>query len=136
MPAQVEAEVVYEQLNGDYRSLNGFLWQIPVLVTTLTGGLWVAAANRGLTDLARSRLLEFAGVADLLVIVALFRLRSVLVGIQRRIRAMNQGAPSRVNYVVVLVTSALLAMAGVGSLAAENRPERYFGQQPLAAVHG
>ena len=36
---QVDPDAVYEQLNQDYRSLNGFLWQLPVLVTTLTGGL-------------------------------------------------------------------------------------------------
>lgn len=131
---QVDAKAVYEQLNQDYRSLNGFLWQLPVLVTTLTGGLWVGAASAALSDLARSRLLVFTGVSDLLVIVALFRMRSILASLQLRIRELDGSAPSRVNYIVVMVFSLILAAAGAGSLMASGSPESYF--RPPAAAEG
>lgn len=127
---QVDSGSVYEQLKQDYRSLNGLLWQLPVLVTTLTGGLWVGAANAALSDLARSRLLLFAGISDLLVIVALFRMRSILASLQLRIRDLEGGALSRVNYIVVVVFSLILAAAGVGSLMASASPERYFKPAP------
>jgi hypothetical protein len=46
-PEETEAErafqrqkTIFEQDCQEFRSLNGFLWQIPVIVSTLTGGLW------------------------------------------------------------------------------------------------
>lgn len=125
--ATVGDDVVYEQLCADFRSLNGFLWQMPVLLMTLTGGLWFAVASLGLTPTARSDLLNFAGIADLLMIVALFRLRIVMSRVQARIRKLDGGETHKVNYVIVVIFSILLACASFGSLRAARSPGEYFG---------
>jgi hypothetical protein len=38
-------KTIFEQDCQEFRSLNGFLWQIPVIVSTLTGGLWFGASK-------------------------------------------------------------------------------------------
>ncbi len=52
-------KVIFEQDCQEFRSLNGFLWQIPVIVSTLTGGLWFGAG-------------KIDGLASLLTAVAAF----------------------------------------------------------------
>ena len=52
--SQIEPKVVYEQLCNDFRSLNGFLWQTPLIFITLTGGLWFAVASFDLSGEARA----------------------------------------------------------------------------------
>jgi hypothetical protein len=42
-----KAKTIFEQDCQEFRSLNGFLWQIPVIVSTLTGGLWLCAGGDG-----------------------------------------------------------------------------------------
>ena len=132
--ATVGDDVVYEQLCADFRSLNGFLWQMPVLVMTLTVGLWFAVASIGLTPAARSDLLDFAGMADLLMIVALFRLRIVMSRVQARIRTLDGGEAHKVNYVIVVVFSILLACASFGSFRAARSPGEYFGSPAAKGV--
>jgi 2-polyprenyl-3-methyl-5-hydroxy-6-metoxy-1,4-benzoquinol methylase len=53
---------IYEQRCAEFRSLNGFFWQIPLIVMTLNGGLWFAVASLDVTPVAKSAILCFAGV--------------------------------------------------------------------------
>lgn len=81
-----DQKAIYEQRCEDFRSLNGFLWQSPLIIMTLTGGLWFAVASFALSDGARTMLLVFAGLANLLMIGALIRLRWVMQSVLRDIR--------------------------------------------------
>ena len=91
----LDDKVVYEQLCNDFRSLNGFLWQTPLIFMTLTGGLWFAVSSMELSATARSWLLVFAGIANLLMIAALFRLRFVMHKIMCRISESRRPARSQ-----------------------------------------
>ncbi|TIV49441.1 MAG: hypothetical protein E5V88_24645 [Mesorhizobium sp.] len=84
-----DQKVIYEQRCEDFRSLNGFLWQSPLIVMTLTGGLWFAVASFDINDRARSMLLIFAGISNLLMIIALIRLRYVMQRVLADIRSLR-----------------------------------------------
>lgn len=77
----------YEQQCEDSRSLNGFLWQSPLIIMTLTGGVWFAVASFAISNSARAMLLVFACLANLLMVGALIRLRWVMQSVLRDIRA-------------------------------------------------
>jgi len=69
------ARVIFEQDCQEFRSLNSFLWQIPVLVSTLTGGLWFGASKVTDSFVVQSSLFLLAGVANITFIIVLWRLR-------------------------------------------------------------
>lgn len=121
-----DAETVYRELCGDFRALNVILWQTPVLFMTLTGGLWFAVASLDLTTAARTGLLCLAGLADLIMIVALYRLRYVMQRIQDQIRNRDGRSAIGPNYVIVTCFAALLLAASLGSLWAANAPQAVF----------
>jgi hypothetical protein len=131
---RVEDKAIYEQLCSDFRSLNGFLWQTPLIVMTLTGGLWFSVANFELSETARRALLAFAGIADVLMVVALIRLRSVMERTQAEIRKYDGRPAMGPNYVIVSVFSILLGLAAIGSLMTLCNPGAYFLKQPVATV--
>ena len=122
----IEAKVIYEQLCADFRSLNGFLWQTPIIIMTLTGGLWFAVASFDMSDMARSRLLLFAAIANVVMIAALIRLRYVMQKIQNEIRRHDGRPEIGPNYFIVSCFSLLLLIAAVGSAMASCRPAAYF----------
>ncbi len=132
-PVAVDDKTKYEQLCNDFRSLNGFLWQTPLIFMTLTGGLWFAVASFDITDVARFWLLIFAGVANLLMIAALYRLRFVMQGIMNRIQALDGRPEPGMNFFIVTCLSLLLLMAAVGSFLASIQPSRYFEKGAEAA---
>ena len=127
--ATLDDKVVYEQLCNDFRSLNGFLWQTPLIFMTLTGGLWFAVSSFELTAVARMWLLVFAGVANLLMIAALFRLRFVMHKIMCRIQELDGRPDPKMNFFIVTCFSLLLLMAAVGSFAASGDPAHYFAKK-------
>lgn len=59
-----DQKVIYEQRCQDFRSLNGFLWQSPLIIMSLTGGLWFAVASFALSTSARSMLLLFTAIGS------------------------------------------------------------------------
>lgn len=122
----IEAKVIYEQLCTDFRSLNGFLWQTPIIIMTLTGGLWFAVASFDMSDMARSRLLLFAAIANVVMIAALIRLRYVMQKIQNEIRRHDDRPEIGPNYFIVSCFSALLLIAAIGSAMASCQPAAYF----------
>ena len=96
-----DQKAIYEQRCGDFRSLNGFLWQSPLIIMTLTGGLWFAVASFALSESARTMLLVFAGLANLLMIGALIRLRWVMQSVLRDIRSYDGKHRIGGNYIIV-----------------------------------
>jgi hypothetical protein len=121
-----DQKAVYEQRCEDFRSLNGILWQTPLIIMTLTGGLWFAVASFALSDAARSMLLLFACAANLLMIGALVRLRWVMQRVLEDIRAYDGKPQTKGNYTIVRIFSALLLItAGVSAVAACH-PSQYF----------
>lgn len=122
-------ETIYEQLCDDFRSLNGILWHTPLIVMTLTGGLWFAVASFDLTGIARSALLAFAAVANVLMIIALYRLRYVMQRIQEQIRTRDGRLVIGPNYAIVTCFAILLALAATASFIASLSPTTYFEER-------
>lgn len=134
MTSLVDSKDMYAQLCDDFRSLNSFLWQTPLIVMTLTGGLWFSVANFELTEMARRALLIFATSADLLMIVALIRLRFVMEAVQKEIRRLDGRSPIGPNFTIVSIFSILLASAAFGSAFAAVDPGAYFTKASAARV--
>lgn len=126
MTIPVDDAAIYDQRCQDFRSLNGFLWQSPLIIMTLTGGLWFAVASFDLSPSARSMLLIFAGIANLLMIAALVRLRLVMQSVLRDIRRLDALHKISFDFTIVILFSSLLAMAAIGSFVASACPEKYF----------
>lgn len=129
----IEAKVIYEQLCADFRSLNGFLWQTPIIIMTLTGGLWFAVASFDIFAMARSHLLLFAAIANLVMIAALYRLRFVMQKIQNEIRRHDGRPKIGPDYFIVSCFSVLLLIAAIGSALASCQPTAYFMKGAAAA---
>lgn len=127
-----DQKTIYEQRCQDFRSLNGFLWQSPLIIMSLTGGLWFAVASFSLSDTARTMLLVFAGLANLLMICALIRLRWVMRSVLTDIRDYDRKHAVGGNFIIVGIFSALLLMTAIGSFVASCRPAAYFTKQPSA----
>lgn len=127
-----DQKAIYEQRCEDFRSLNGFLWQSPLIIMSLTGGLWFAVAGFALSNSARSMLLIFSFVANLLMIGALIRLRWIMQSVLRDIRSYDGKHSVGGNYIIVGIFSVLLFMTAAGSLAAACNPGAYFTKSPTA----
>lgn len=112
-------KVIFEQDCQEYRSLNGFLWQLPVIVSTLTGGLWFGAAKICENQFVQWSLFAFAGLANLCFIAILWRLRAgVMESLLDRIaqyQGVTRGGP---RYVMILIYTLLLLVAALVSLTA------------------
>jgi hypothetical protein len=74
------------------RGLNTQIMQIPAFAITLTGGLWFAAMTRDVENLARIVLFSFAAIADLALILVLFRLRDVMQSYLEKAKSFNEAA--------------------------------------------
>ena len=112
------AKVIFEQDCQEFRSLNGFLWQIPVIVSTLTGGLWFGAGK--IDDrFLQAALFLLAGCANLCFVVVLWRLRrGVMEPLLGRITE-YQGRPRNAGkYTMIIMFSILLSLSFLLSLAA------------------
>lgn len=142
MTIPVDDAAIYDQRCQDFRSLNGFLWQSPLIIMTLTGGLWFAVASFDISADARSMFLLFAGLANLIMIGALIRLRFVMQSVLTDIRTLDQLHQIKFDFTIVILFSLLLTMAAVGSFVASASPQRYFTKSaapapkaPLAPPH-
>jgi hypothetical protein len=67
-------KVAYEQNAQHLRSLNQFLWQVPTIAITLTGGLWYGVTKID-AFIVREGLLAFAALSDVLLVVVVLRVR-------------------------------------------------------------
>lgn len=112
------AKVIFEQDCQEFRSLNGFLWQIPMIVSTLTGGLWFGAGK--IDDrFLQAALFLLAGCANVCFVVVLWRLRrGVMEPLLGRITEF-QGRPRNTGkYTMIIMFSVLLSLSFLLSLAA------------------
>lgn len=82
--------LIYQQNCEEFRSLNGFFWQIPIIMMTLNGGLWYSVASLDLSTSAQRGVLSFAVFANLVMVVGLWRLRSVMQNLLTRVGTHNQ----------------------------------------------
>lgn len=125
-PANAESQrsferekVIFEQDCQDFRSLNGIMWQVPVIVSTLTGGLWFGVTKIGDEPFIASSLFLLAAVANVAFVVVLWRLRrGVMEPLLERIRAFQgrSGTTGR-RYTVISVFSGLLLFSATISVA-------------------
>ena len=113
------AKSIFEQDCQEFRSLNGFLWQIPVIVSTLTGGLWFGVTKIGADSIVKPALFFLAGMVNLTFIVVLWRLRKgVMENLLDRIHE-YQGRPrAGGRYTMIRMFTVLLAVSSIISFAA------------------
>lgn len=121
-----QADRIYEQNCQEFRSLNGFFWQIPLIMMTLNGGLWYSVASLDLGVSAQRGVLAFAAIANFVMMAGLSRLRGVMAHLLTQIHA-YQGttAPGRPRLIQYLF-QALLLYAAIGAILAAWHPEHYF----------
>jgi hypothetical protein len=101
---------------------------------TLTGGLWFAVASFDMSTGARSMLLIFAGLANLIMIAALVRLRLVMQSVLIDIRRLDTLHKIRFDFTIVILFSLLLLMAAIGSFVAGACPQKYFTKGAVTPV--
>ncbi|MBP2614111.1 class I SAM-dependent methyltransferase [Agrobacterium pusense] len=68
----------YGQNSESFRSLNQQMWQIPLISMTLTGGLWFGVSKADASPFFQVSLLALAAIANLGLLIVLFRLRYVM----------------------------------------------------------
>lgn len=122
--------LIYEQNCQEFRSLNGFFWQVPLIMMTLNGGLWYSVASLDLGISAQRGVLVFAVLANLVMVVGLWRLRSVMQALLIDIHAF-QGttAPGRARLIQYLFQG-LLLFAAPGAFLAAIDPQQHFTRKP------
>lgn len=117
----------YEHNTAQMRALNEQMNKVPTISITLTGGLWFAASQAPVPDIAiKFGLLIFAGVANIGLILACYRIRDVMQSYLDKIQefAPQYFAPGRPkkpilekfsDYSMITVYSALMGAAAVMS---------------------
>ncbi len=112
-------KVIFEQDCQDFRSLNGFLWQIPVIVSTLTGGLWFGVDKVAAGSFVRPALWLLACAVNLVFVIVLWRLRAgPMENLLDRIHA-YQGVPrSGGKYTMIIMFTLLLLFSAALSFIA------------------
>lgn len=121
---------IYEQNCQEFRSLNGFFWQVPLIMMTLNGGLWYSVASLDLSVTAQRGVLAFAVVANLVMAVALGRLRDVMASLLVEIHAFQgTDAPGRARLIQYLFQS-LMVFAAIGAFLAAFDPQQQFIRKP------
>jgi hypothetical protein len=103
---------------------------------TLTGGLWFAVASFDMTNQARTWLMLFAALANLIMIAALHRLRSVMQSLLDTIRSYDGRPAPGPNFFIVRCFSLLLLLAAAGSFAASWSPSGWFSKASATAPTG
>lgn len=118
--------LIYTQNCEQFRSLNGFFWQVPLIMMTLNGGLWFSVASLDLSESAQRGVLGFAVVANIVMTYGLHRLRSVMQGLLQDIhRFQGTEAPGRARSIQIAF-SGLLLVAAAGALWVSCNPSAYF----------
>lgn len=132
MGEQTEAErqrefekdkLCFEQNSEHLRSLNGLMWQVPLIAMTLTGGLWYGIAQLQPNSTVALSLLILATATDFLLIFVMLRMRFIFGRILQKTRDFHpSGAADTTNHkylkdsLVIWIFSILLALATVLSL--------------------
>lgn len=120
MPDTDRTKTIFEQDCQEFRSLNGFLWQVPIIVSTLTGGLWFGVTNVHGDLFVGPALFFLAGMVNLTFIVVLWRLRmGVMESLLERISQYQRRRRSTSwRYTMITMFSILLAVSAIISFVA------------------
>lgn len=118
--------LIYQQSCEEFRSLNGFFWQIPIIMMTLNGGLWYSVASLDLSTSAQRGVLFFAAFANIVMVVGLWRIRSVMQDLLSKIHQFQGTSLPGRSKIIQILFQALLLFAAVGAFAAAIEPESYF----------
>lgn len=119
--------LVYQQNCEEFRSLNGFFWQIPLIMMTLNGGLWYSVASLDLGLQAQRGILSFAAFANIVMVFGLQRIRNIMEHLLVSIRRF-QGTekPPGQSRVIQVLFQSLLLFAAIGALVAACDPPHHF----------
>lgn len=120
---------IYQQQCEEFRALNKIFWQIPLIMTTLNGGLWFALASLELTGLGQRAILIFAVLVNLVFLVALVRLRLLLGALLKQIHAVR-ALEAKGGGVTVVAFCTLLALAAVAAGSAAFNPDAILAKAP------
>ena len=121
-------KVIFEQNCQDFRSMNEIMWRVPIIVITLTGGLWFGVSSIDISDEAKKYLLWLAGAANVVFIVVLIRLRYVMNGILRDIKSF-QGKQPGLGFIFVGFFSVLLLFSAVVSFYAASEGSAFYAKK-------
>lgn len=127
--------VCFEQNSEHLRSLNGLMWQVPLIAMTLTGGLWYGVAQLQPNSIAVQGLLILASITDLLLIFVMFRMRFIFKKILDKTRdfypmgVANTDSKRLPNNLVCGVFCFLLFFASLMSLYAVFNTEKLSSKQ-------
>jgi hypothetical protein len=123
-------ELEYLEAGQHLRSLNQILWQVPGMTIAITGGVWYGVTTVS-TDGPKIYALLFVAAANLLTIPVIWRLRSLIskhIDVQNSFSARPQ-PQRRINYIVVLCWSLLLAIATALSTLGALNPDYLVKQE-------
>ncbi len=126
-------KAIFEQDCQEFRSLNSFLWQIPIIVATLTGGLWFGVTKVGDDRFIKASLFLLAAVVNFTFIVVLWRLRYGVMEVLLDRMHNYQGRPRhrKGRYTVILMFTIILLLSGLISLIAFKPDAHYFWARVL-----
>lgn len=133
MGTEEKQQTIFEQNCEDFRSLNEIMWKIPIIVITLTGGLWFGVGSMNISNDAKTYLLVLAGAANVIFILVLIRLRFVMNQILKDIKA-YQVKSMGWGYIFVGLFSLLLAFSAVVSFYAACKGAVFFTKGKNAVI--
>jgi hypothetical protein len=125
--------LIYEQNCAEFRSLNGFFWQIPLIMMTLNGGLWYSVASLDLSEGAQRGVLWFAALANIVMMAGLHRLRSVMQNLLDQIHTFEGTGPLGKSRRIQYAFQSLLLFAALGALLTSRNPQAYFTRGSIKA---
>ena len=128
-----QEDLIYEQNSIEFRSLNGFFWQIPLIMMTLNGGLWYSVASLDLDVSSERGMLWFAALANLTMAVGLWRLRAVMGTLLASIHTYQGTTAPGPSKLIERMFQVLMVVAAVGALAASCNPKAHFIRPPTNA---
>ena len=111
-------KAIFEQDCQDFRALNTILWQIPLIVSTLTGGLWFGVSKVGTDRFIEISLFFLAGIINAGFIIVLWRLRrGVMQPILNAIHTYQARGQPGGGYTVITVFTVMLLISAAISFA-------------------
>ncbi|MCB5186149.1 hypothetical protein LG201_13120 [Methylobacillus gramineus] len=115
--------VCFEQNSEHLRSLNGLMWQVPLIAMTLTGGLWFGIAQLNPNKTVVMGVLILAAATNFGLIFVMLRMRYIFSQILLKTKefyptgiANTTGHCFLKNWLVVFIFSLLLLYASISSL--------------------
>ena len=130
----VSEDTIYAEHCAEFRALNIIFWQIPVIVTTLNGGLWFALASLELTDWGQRMILWFAVAVNIAFFVSLTRLRAIMERLLREIHRFEGRSKEPGSYTVLTMFGLLMLIATIGAIVVSVNPSLFFQKRSPEAV--